>query len=895
MSSTWSDSPVAETCAAVLDAVLSGDVARRQVETGKACFVASFREDFDYLWGFGTETDDDSFRVWMTPENREDLRTIVLIWDGMPPSPASTINIGDYVTPYDWAFALSWNVYERWRDNREQDSELSIQELPQLRILIIDLNSQEHSGAFALKAFLTIGSALPWIQVYRAVQTYRTEMSALPSSDDYSISLLRSVIPPGSFGLQTFFEDIASSSRILSLRDAQSESDRFAVLDSLIGLWKSHLVRPGDRHIIGNLLAPLLLAQGLPKALRDKARKKISSQNPLSNALEKLIHAIGLGEVTSASPARVPNKGILAAMGREADVFARRKSLRFLLIDDQFRLGFHHVLAYLLFGGRYGSPSEILLDGKAEENKWSYKVDQVGELRCEETAETLFCSLEALGHVEDWQAPRILDLSGGCDVLILDLRLWTKREDRETFLTRLIGICDRLGADRIRERGSPLFDAAFNRAYERASGILTDGGAELSEIEALMLLPLTLSFCDPSLPIILFSSTQQRTVVQSLSNHPNIITNFAKPILSGYGEDSNAADLAWNIQRAISTAIHLHEARCIWERLVNLEWTNIPAFEVFAGRYDQRMKMMAVYNESPGAFTDPNNWCAESWRYDAGSSIPRITSVQLRALLARHYVHYIERGLYFDFASVPWEVLEGNLTPTEVLDNPFIENPNFGFDPEDRRNQYIADFIQVVRHKKAHGHGRSPQNDDEAEEHRLATILQFLFLLDFLEGRSEPEAPLEASLDEVWSYLGVRYKHLFREKRPLHPRKLTADADVKWLDFIAFGSYRATDGARVSSRRLLSKETSDAVCRLATLLLERFWGPIDEMMRSRRELAAVVADDDGYGFLLHVAGKFYAYLDRTQARSDLKLGEDCSVSIDNYDRVTGNIAIRQLH
>src|SRR5205814_247949 len=141
----------------------------------------------------------------------------------------------------------------------------------------------------APNAFLAVGHALPWIQIYRPTQSDRHELVALLTLDNESIAQVRSALAPGSLGLETLFEDILSyhdlsgNPRSLSLRDAQSERDRLPVIKSLAGLWQSSLVRPGDRHHVGNLLAPMLLAKGLPDKLQRIVEKDIYEIDPLRN------------------------------------------------------------------------------------------------------------------------------------------------------------------------------------------------------------------------------------------------------------------------------------------------------------------------------------------------------------------------------------------------------------------------------------------------------------------------------------------------------------------------------------------------------------------------------------------------------------------------------------
>jgi hypothetical protein len=877
MSLTWPDAPVAETLTLALDALFPNNVARRRPEADKECLSLSYREDFEVLWNLSTEGE--SVVDWSLSGDQDSKRTIVIVWDGMPPAQESTINISDYVTPYDWALAFSRALLDR--SNKNKGTTLHGQgpddALPQLRILILDLKSQEHSGAFSHGAFPVVGHALPWVQVYRPVQPDRVELAALLTgdNDDYTISLLRSAIPPGLFGIEALLEDLRGPERILSLRSAYKERNRTADIEAIIGLWQSSLVRPGDRHHVGNLLAPMLLAEGLPVGLRAQVEKEIAEGYPLRSALKTLVGVIGLGGTQGAAGSNLPEQGVLSEMQLGGDNFDRRSNLRFLLVDDQYSLGYQHVLACLLFGDQYHSSG-----AETAGNHWRVKVEGLGELHCADRADHLLDALDKMtSDAVVWESPYHLDLF--CDVLILDLRLWTNADGQRRFLNRLLDICGRLKAERIN-------DAEFQSVYERAKVIASGDKHDSSEIESLVLFPLILSHRDPSLPIILFSSTHQRAVVELVSHRPNIITDFAKPILSGYGEERSPAELVGDLERAVRKAVHLHEARCIWERLPALQWKSPPVFEVYYPSLDGDF---AVYN---WPHSRESLQKGKRNRYLAGTEVPRINDDNLRMKLASQYVSYLERASYFDFASVPWELLEGSLIPERILNDPSGGDPGFSLDQELDKRNYLARFLEIVRHKKAHGHALSPRSDDEVEQYRLATILQFLFLLDFLGSASvESSSPLGPSLEQAWSYLRIRHKHLFQRKKIFDPRGLIDDESVGWLDFLVYASRWAADKAVEGDERFLSAQTAACVRRLLQRLLDTFWQPIEAAADIEDEMPGLVVDTLPGGMLVQVAGKFFARLPENKSRPSRRPLDPCIVIIVGSQRGTGDVFVRE--
>ena len=116
--------------------------------------------------------------------------------------------------------------------------------------------------------------------------------------------------------------------------------------------------------------------------------------------------------------------------------------------------------------------------------------------------------------------------------------------------------------------GPEVVSSEFARAFEAAERATCDP-SKLPP-EALTLLPLLLSHVDRTLPIVLFTSSHQRVVSEMLQHCPNVITSFAKPLVSGYGEAISPADSVRDLEDAIKKAIELHEVRIAWKRVCEL-------------------------------------------------------------------------------------------------------------------------------------------------------------------------------------------------------------------------------------------------------------------------------------------------------------------------------------
>jgi len=282
--------PVYDVLTSVLETMFPDGVAKGEVDPDTPTSVFSYCKDehFDALWEMTA-----SLPSWLDEADDEE-RTIVINWDGMPNSNEGTINVADYVTPFDWALALSWSIVEN-KVGEGEDLKENEGVLPNLRILILDLKSQDHPGSLGVRTFTVAGRALPWVHTYRPIGSKMGYQEAALSDDPFELAALRPALPVGSFGIGHMTEDLADTERLLKLGDERGTS-RHGDVEVLVDLWRTNLTRAGDRHHVGNLLSPLLLAEGLPPSLQEAALEKIEDGYPLRSALRKLVGALGLTE-----------------------------------------------------------------------------------------------------------------------------------------------------------------------------------------------------------------------------------------------------------------------------------------------------------------------------------------------------------------------------------------------------------------------------------------------------------------------------------------------------------------------------------------------------------------------------------------------------------------------
>jgi hypothetical protein len=142
------------------------------------------------------------------------------------------------------------------------------------------------------------------------------------------------------------------------------------------------------------------------------------------------------------------------------------------------------------------------------------------------------------------------------EVLFLDLRLFPGDPAGErAFLRDLLPFTGRFPQE--------FDDADLIRAY-------VDGQQpERREHHlALTLLPRLLSLADPRLPIVLFSSTGRKEVVDRLARHRNIVLDFEKPRFSAGESAATVAETKLRLRRAIDQVRQMGRARAVCVELM---------------------------------------------------------------------------------------------------------------------------------------------------------------------------------------------------------------------------------------------------------------------------------------------------------------------------------------
>jgi hypothetical protein len=700
-------------------------------------YLVSYERDFERLWKLiGSQP-------MITGQDPVD---IILDWESVPKNMRTVVSdevpIHEWLTVYDWVTAFA-QVAKRMP-------------LP-IRCFVIDRNSSSSAPVLTPKASV-VASLLPWVRVYRHHSKNLAELRATGSKLDGNVArlIVRDLDGPqllADLGIPV------PGAAFPTMKDQAGE------IDGLRSIWANDMTKAGNRHFISNLVGPLLLAQ------------ELRAVNP-AGAEELIARLVGAGGAEAMRQLRLllSTLGVLPTVNNDSisvksplrerfvndDVFDQFASLRFLLIDDHACNGFHDLLAALLFDDvmtpRTTPPMSGLMVTEAAVDGREYCLrSEVGPellldwLESVATTASAIDQANLLGSKTD-TSPDLTPF----DILFLDLRLFKSEgaeldEAERAFLKRLTDICKRceLASRRIE---------ALDRAAESALTAIGKIENSTAGFERLLLLPILLSVIDPSLPIVIFSSTHQRALTDRLAQFPNVITCFAKPLIDGYREHATGqASHIDQLTRATVAALELHERRIVWRRLAKFQLGKPPLIQLTLSQ--------AIGDQLGVPGRKLNEWAYLCNASDGKPDIELPHRNNVVKTLARYYKKYILRREYHDFSSVPFEYIEAICTPPEKLANPSWKPveakvqpfgskgkgeavrtplpPELRESPNLQRN-HLASALYQCRNRKAHGYGLESSasttdiSDDtssgnELEDVRAAAILQFLTLLDFVE------------------------------------------------------------------------------------------------------------------------------------------------------------------
>lgn len=642
-------------------------------------------KDFRALWGLNAKDDlsEDSItkrlKCWAENYKNEEL-TVVIVYDGMPDTGGDILNVSGFVSPHDWAMAASWSIYEN-------DC------LKDMKLRILILNVVPSVSSFASRFLFAFQNALPWIQDYRVVGSAALVTTGVDEKKQVSLvaqlarlfrrlsswawgapnlAWLRQAFPPETRDLEIFTKDLLEPSRVLTTHHKDDDRDRKHDVLLTCELWKQNLLKAETRHSVANLVAPAVLASGLPQPSQNETMAQIAQGSLMSRALISTLREVGFLTEEEKEDAENNNGLIRRLPFPYADIFGRPKEIQFVLVDDHFDLGYDYILGYTLFGSEY-SPSS-----------------SSSTLKCYKNLDWLINALPQT-PIDDWKQPRYL-FENKCDVLLLDLRLWTEQSYTKE-MQKIVCAARQLLRCTSDDDVPPKLKEALDAAQ-------TEGFSP----KALTLLPLLLSHIDRMLPIVLFTSSHQRAVTEMLRDFPNVITSFAKPLVSGYGEAISPADSVRDLEDAIKKAIALHQARIAWKRICKLDPVN-------ADFNEDSLGVVTVLFEG------------------------EVRRADFRRRLADLFKTCVFGDVY-ESISQPWEFLEYEIAESVCNIDPNLQRHNI---TTIGSRGYVALALKNTRNEKTHGKldrdsFELDRDSFEDVKARQVAVLQLLFLLDFLEG-----------------------------------------------------------------------------------------------------------------------------------------------------------------
>lgn len=475
------------------------------------CHILSYQEHFSLCWQSW-----EKIRDWVsTPSTSQ--KNLILLWDGVPTidkTASSNIRVEDYLTPLDWSVAFSLHLYES-----------NANSIPNLRILIWDMQMDRYSHTHSVRFFRMFNKlvvpAMKWIRVFRTneKETYwqlsHLWLNCTREEEHESFNglapTMRSHLKPG-----------LCEGELLQLK-------RF---------WSVNLTDPsvaGDHHAISNLVGPILLGVD-----------NLGQQDVFVTALHSLLTWLGLlPKSMSAGQGANPQIDLdstpyVETLKQINKLDGGPEPLRILLLDDHSsKLGWGVWLRHML---QLDSPSNFNPDIEYKEpvligeKKGKFQHDV--ELYACESAMDFWENVRQCNHIGEKQNDQknrynfkvsIGNKEVPIDILLLDLRLFANKKFHEEveFYKGLSSYIE----ERIKRDNRFSLDA-FTQANKWLEAVSNE--QELNEecteyFETITWLARILSSIDFSLPIMLFSSTKKREIIQPLLPFRNIITLFDKP------------------------------------------------------------------------------------------------------------------------------------------------------------------------------------------------------------------------------------------------------------------------------------------------------------------------------------------------------------------------------
>lgn len=471
------------------------------------------------FWDYGNDFD----QLWRMDLSGTD-RAIV-VWADTPPDPeVSPVSTDEYVTPFDWAIAACTLD-------------------PGLRVTVIDLRPGEHDDKSGYAVQPTEHSDKSGYAALRWLRTQKPEC----------VPWVRRVVMHDLL-------DASDADRIKSLliSDPTPRNGSLEVRpgDALQRLPVCHVdvTRDASHHAIANLVGPLLLIRKQAHEAAVGVAVGVGSANH-REALRQLLLTAGLA----------PNLKLLAG---EDGTVAKLGNVRIILVDDQWHHGWAEWLCQRLGLAWDKSRAKAACEPakKAPQcvaGKHSWGVSLWVSSAPQWLLERARAALDGKPRDARFEL-RLTDGDGKSgEILLLDLRLLPPEgSDEKNFVREVASLTRRFTAS---SALPPLAETEL-RGIEKWSS--TDDGKDTDRTASVLtLLPRFLAHVDLSLPIVLFSSTGRRDIVDKLRGYGSILTQFSKPLFFGRSSLDVAEQAEETLEAALSAAHRLAVARKLCQRI----------------------------------------------------------------------------------------------------------------------------------------------------------------------------------------------------------------------------------------------------------------------------------------------------------------------------------------
>lgn len=485
--------------------------------------------DFAALWG--TSQQPPSVPSQLDNWGKEDL-AFVVVWDGGLPTAAPSADdrlLFKHLTPLDWALAYSSRVLGT--DNLKTQATFAI--------VIVDLTSQRDADLWSTRMRYQLLADMPWVTV----------CAPLPVLVDSTTRVgLRLCLPIVNTASETATHE-SSASQVWNAASllGRAEDGNWRIVDTAIATtlakapaggtgvrlrdlgrqWAASLAQVDEHHDLNNIVGPYLIADLVGISRPEKVRDAKSPVEPLLiDAF--LTHLKWAGLIGSHDQSNAPK------VDYTPPHFAEKLNL--IAVDDRLDRGWSEVLAFMLGVQattkandqiqQLGSSSQVQLLGTKTPHTLLASLgisvtDQGAEVELDRYGRRLYDSPVAESNERPW-------------ALVLDLRLFAEKPDeaRDWYLIlarAAIALCNIET-----ELAWPGFAAdlpSLERWIDPVRSNRVDPRAPTDQSLALSLLARLCALRWPCTPILLFSSTARRDLIERLAPYGNIFLAGAKPAL----------------------------------------------------------------------------------------------------------------------------------------------------------------------------------------------------------------------------------------------------------------------------------------------------------------------------------------------------------------------------